>query len=161
MNSSMLTLNQRLGIGRRKDATGVFLFGARKGTEKGCICSRKSRNRSKKQSRRAPLPGSQLRWRAVRIAHSEKTLASQKMNEFIFWLASVFFLCPEALLAAFQFWAQIVCWCFQVSSPDEVQEMKSPGAEVWRPRRPPSFPLPFRLVILLFAEQGQVSIKTA
>ena len=34
----------------------------------------------------------------------------QKMNEFIFWLANGFFLCPEAFKAASKLQTQIVCY---------------------------------------------------
>jgi len=108
----------------------VFLFDARKGTEKGCVCGRKSCKRSEKQGCRPPLPGSQLRWRAVRKAHSEKPL-DRPENECIHFLAGQrFFLRPEAPLALSELQAQIVCYCFQADSPGEVQEMKSPGAEL-------------------------------
>ena len=87
---------------------------------------------------------------AVRIAHSEKPL-DRPENECIHFLAGHrFFLCPEALVATLKFQAQIVCSCFQAGSSAEVQEMKSPGAEAWRPRRPPTYPLPisvYRVVI--------------
>ena len=78
---------------------------------------------------------------AVRIAHSEKPL-DRPENECIHFLAGHrFFLCPEALVAALKFQAQIVCCLFQAGSPAEVQEAKSPGAELEGLERPERLPV--------------------
>ena len=67
---------------------------------------------------------------AVRKAHSEKPL-DRPENECIHFLAGPrFFLCPEALATISKLQAQIVCCYCQAGSPAEVQEMKSPGAEL-------------------------------
>ena len=77
---------------------------------------------------------------AVRKAHSEKPL-DRPENEYIHFLAGHrFFLCPEALVATLKFQAQIVCSCFQASSPGWVQGPSGPWAQSSRPRRPRTSP---------------------
>ena len=53
------------------DGEGVRFSFASKEKQKTCVCRRKSCERNEKQRSNPPLPGSQLRWRAVRKAHSE------------------------------------------------------------------------------------------
>jgi len=89
---------------------------------------------------------------AVRKAHSEKPM-DRPENEFIHFLAGQrFFFCPEALFAPFKLQARIVCCCFQAGSPGEVQEMKSPGAELEAAEASNVSPLPisvFQCLVLI------------
>jgi len=94
------------------------------------VYRRKSSKHKLKQERTHRFRAGQLCWPCCAQAHSENRRQTGENEQAHFSGLPLVFFCPEALLAPFKLQAQIAWFCPQAGSPGEVQEMKSPGAEL-------------------------------